>query len=373
MRTVSKTTKFVRLVILLLVLALARTAAAQGTFTLPIGWMGDLTFDGTFLYLTTMDGWRPIIKIDPATGLIVAVVDQTPFVTAAPRGVAFDGAGHLFLTSMSPAVCEADINGTVTNCFTVPDPVPNITADFRTGAIAFDGSNLYIGDTDAGTILVTDRFGAVIRHFESGLRPEGMVFDPSIGNLWVLDLFAANKMSEVGTSGELIRECEIPYTPGLYGLGGIAIKGSQFYISEPFNPASPGDGTTIHVVERSSLICTPAIVVHLSVDIKPGSNPNSINPRSKGVIPTAILTTDTVDAATVDAASVRFGKTGTEAAPVHSALDDVDGDGDADLILHFVTQQTGIACGDTSASLTGSTMGGEPVVGSDSIKTSGCK
>lgn len=111
----------------------------------------------------------------------------------------------------------------------------------------------------------------------------------------------------------------------------------------------------------------------VAIDIKPGSLPNSVNPKSKGVIPVAILTTDTFDAASVDPATVRFGKTGTEAPPVHSALEDVDGDRDTDLIFHFNTQATGIQCGDTSASLTGKTFDGQMIEGADSIKTAGCK
>src|SRR5437867_4787891 len=107
--------------------------------------------------------------------------------------------------------------------------------------------------------------------------------------------------------------------------------------------------------------------------IKPGTFPNSINPRGKGVIPVAILTTDTFDATTIDPTTVRFGSNGTEAAPVQSSLEDVDGDGDTDMILHFKTQDTGIVCGDTSASLTGETFGGQAIEGSDSIKTVGCK
>ena len=66
----------------------------------------------------------------------------------------------------------------------------------------------------------------------------------------------------------------------------------------------------------------------IAIDIKPGTFPNSINPRSKGVIPVAILTTDTFDATTIDQTTVRFGPNGTEPAPVQSALEDVDGDGD---------------------------------------------
>jgi concanavalin A-like lectin/glucanase superfamily protein len=114
-------------------------------------------------------------------------------------------------------------------------------------------------------------------------------------------------------------------------------------------------------------------VTTVAVDIKPGSLPNSINPKSKGKLPVAILTTNAFDATTVDPTTVRFGQTGTEAAPVQSALEDVDGDGDTDMILHFNTQDTGIVCGDTSASLTGETFGGQAIQGTDAIKTVACK
>jgi len=112
--------------------------------------------------------------------------------------------------------------------------------------------------------------------------------------------------------------------------------------------------------------------VAVLIDIKPNAFPNRINPRSKDKIPVAVLTTGDFDAATVDPATVLFGATGTEASPVKSALKDFDRDGDTDLILHFKTNQTGIACGDTSASLTGETSGGQAVAGSDSITTVGC-
>lgn len=111
----------------------------------------------------------------------------------------------------------------------------------------------------------------------------------------------------------------------------------------------------------------------VTIDIKPEEVPNSINPRNNGVIPVAILTNAAFNAANVDPASVRFGATGTEAAAVHSAMEDVDGDGDVDMILHFRTQQTGIACGATMASLTGRTIGGQAFQGSDSVVTRGCR
>jgi hypothetical protein len=43
-----------------------------------------------------------------------------------------------------------------------------------------------------------------------------------------------------------------------------------------------------------------------------------------------------------------------------------------DLMLHFRTQDTGIACADESATLTGETLEGLPIQGTDSIRTVGC-
>jgi hypothetical protein len=110
----------------------------------------------------------------------------------------------------------------------------------------------------------------------------------------------------------------------------------------------------------------------VDIDIKPGSFPNSINLGSYGVIPVAILSTPIFNAATVNSSTVRFGANGTEAAPVQTALQDVDGDGDLDRILHFRTQSTGITCGATSASLSGQTFNGQAIKGTDSVRTVGC-
>lgn len=140
-----------------------------------------------------------------------------------------------------------------------------------------------------------------------------------------------------------------------------------------------GDGKLdVAVVDSHSdrvvtLLNTTVFAPTVTIDIKPGSFPNSINPHNPGVIPVAILTTYSFDAATVDPTTVRFGRTRTEAAAVQSALQDVDRDGDLDRILHFSTQATSIVCGNTSASLTGETFGGTAIEGSDSIKTEGCK
>jgi len=100
------------------------------------------------------------------------------------------------------------------------------------------------------------------------------------------------------------------------------------------------------------------------IDIKPGSYPNSINLRSKGVVPVAVLTTEEFDAGTVDPASVVF----AGAAPLRSALEDVDGDGDVDMIFHFKTQELGLEATSTEATLTGSTYDGQNIQGTDAVR-----
>jgi len=104
----------------------------------------------------------------------------------------------------------------------------------------------------------------------------------------------------------------------------------------------------------------------VSIDIKPGSYPNSINPENiRGVIPVAILTTRDFDAATVDPLTAVF----AGASPVHHGIKDVDRDGDRDLILQFRIGDTNILPGNDAACLTGQTYDGVPIIGCDSVKT----
>jgi len=42
------------------------------------------------------------------------------------------------------------------------------------------------------------------------------------------------------------------------------------------------------------------------------------------------------------------------------------------LVTHFKTQETGIACGDTKAILTGETFGGQGITGTDTVEIVGC-
>jgi hypothetical protein len=107
----------------------------------------------------------------------------------------------------------------------------------------------------------------------------------------------------------------------------------------------------------------------VAIDIRPKRDANRINPSSTNNINVAVFSGNGFDATAIDPTSVRFGATGTEAAPIKVRQRDVDGDGTRDFVLRFQIQDLGIKCGDTSASLTGQIADGQSFSGSISITT----
>jgi hypothetical protein len=83
--------------------------------------------------------------------------------------------------------------------------------------------------------------------------------------------------------------------------------------------------------------------ISVEIDVKPGSDSDSINPASRGVIPVAILGSESFDVTNIDLTTLTFGPDG--ATPAHRRgghAKDVNGDGAMDLVSHFRIQDTGI-------------------------------
>ncbi|MCX5885360.1 MAG: DUF1566 domain-containing protein [Proteobacteria bacterium] len=109
----------------------------------------------------------------------------------------------------------------------------------------------------------------------------------------------------------------------------------------------------------------PETILNVDIDIKPGGFPNSINLKSKGNVPVAILSSPTFDASTVDRGTVEFA--GAPALSIGGWPEDVNSDGLMDLVLHFSTQSLNLTSGDTEACLTGKTLSGQEFKGCDSV------
>jgi len=132
-------------------------------------------------------------------------------------------------------------------------------------------------------------------------------------------------------------------------------------VGQGLNPAGHHEGW---------LAMLSAPVIAADIDVKPGNERSPINPISLGVIPVAILGGDGFDVADIDLTTLTFGPGG--ARPMYVVAGhhrDVNADGFADLVVHFRTEETRIAFGDTEACLSGETLDGQFFERCDTIRT----
>jgi hypothetical protein len=134
----------------------------------------------------------------------------------------------------------------------------------------------------------------------------------------------------------------------------------------PFdNPYSPFELIMTPIVEFVG--GNPSTV---DIDIKPGSDSNCLNSDGHGVIPVAILGSDRVDIEQIDPASLLFAGLSVRVkgnSRPQCGVEDLDLDGDWDLVCQFIDSPDDWAPGDAEATLTGNFLDGTAFVGSDSI------
>lgn len=120
----------------------------------------------------------------------------------------------------------------------------------------------------------------------------------------------------------------------------------------------------------SSLAASQALQV--PIDVKPGDTPTTLERERGGHLPVAILSTAQFDALTVDPTTVRVGPTGTEAEPARTMRSDVNGDERVDLQLLVRMEDLQVTCATKVIKVTGKTMTGTDIEGSEVVTVDGC-
>lgn len=125
-------------------------------------------------------------------------------------------------------------------------------------------------------------------------------------------------------------------------------------------------------VDEPHLEATPVSgrVTWIPQDIKPNSDPNTLNIGRPGVVSVALLSTDDLDTTTaVVRSSLRWGPTGTEA-PVErcGSPEDANGDGLLDLVCKFNLSDAGFSEGDQTGMVTGLLTDGTYFVSVDRVR-----
>ena len=111
----------------------------------------------------------------------------------------------------------------------------------------------------------------------------------------------------------------------------------------------------------------------VEVDIKPGNEQNNVNICAKGVLPVAIMSSESFDATeevnafTVSLAGAGVKTVGKDDRPLtHNR--DANKDGITDLVVKISIEDLGLSSHDTEAELTGRTFEGKPIEGTGAVK-----
>jgi len=129
--------------------------------------------------------------------------------------------------------------------------------------------------------------------------------------------------------------------------------------------------TVFAVIKEAQTVPT---VIEVTIDIKPGSDPNCFNNDGHGVIPLAILGSADFDCTQIDPTTCTLSgltlKIAGKSNKLMAHIEDVNNDGFDDLVLQIEDQDGAFQVGEAEATLNGNlyeAYGGTPIQGTDSI------
>jgi hypothetical protein len=170
-----------------------------------------------------------------------------------------------------------------------------------------------------------------------------------------------------GITLEIIRSREITYSSSNPQVATVT--------SDGLIEAVDNGTATITVTYKNQSTAFPIKVdfkkLTVPLDIEPGERRKTINLDSGGHVRVAILSTPAFAASAVNARTVKFGPGGAAPELEHMQTEDVNGDGRPDLVLRFRIRDTGLRCGQSTATLTGRTVLGDQISGTDTIHVVG--
>ena len=115
--------------------------------------------------------------------------------------------------------------------------------------------------------------------------------------------------------------------------------------------------------------------IQVTIDILPGECPNVVYLGEQSSVPLAIQTTDMFKATAIDVDTIRLAGVSPSVSKNHGGLayskQDVDHDGDRDLVVWFPLEQLPLVYGEQTLILTGEMRHGGEIVGSDNLVGTG--
>lgn len=351
--------------------------AAPSTGTAIDGWLLKLDGDGNVQWQqsyggTDNDGFASVIQT--RDGGYLAGGDTQSFGAGMEDAwlVKVDGTGTI-VWEKTYGGSDLELLNAVDNAGNGGYIVTGMTRSFGSG-----GTDGWIMRVDtSGTVLWQNAYGGAGEDSLSSIRAlsDGSYlaagttasFGTGNGDAWLLNVDANGNLPAPCSFGVSFR------APGIHSNG--TRQDTSFTTASGTLHSTSSSVVAADSHDQATTQCQETTTLHVQIDIKPYSNVNIVNLNSHGALPVAILSSASFDVTQVDSTSICFGdaedasQRGCAQAQHPSSLRDVNGDGRADLLLRFATQQTGIDPGDTQACLSGRMTDGPSMEGCDALQT----